>query len=52
MSIDFEFIDGTPIKAMRNVKLGPLLCAFTVSDDRFDLTNPNGEVEHLKRIIK
>lgn len=52
LNVDFAFIDDTPIKTMRNVKLGPLLCVFRITGDRFDLTSPNGEVEHLKRLNK
>ena len=50
VEVDFDLIDNVPIKIMKNVKLGPLLCVIKIRGDKLDLTNPNGEIEHFEKV--
>ena len=47
--LEFDFADDTPIKTMKNVKLGPIICGFKIREDILDLTDSDGTVEQLKR---
>ena len=50
LEISSDFIDDVPIKTMKNVKLGPLLCVVQIRGDKLDLTNPDGGIEHYEKL--
>ena len=50
VEISVDLIDDRPIKDMKNVRLPPQIYDFEVRGDRFDLTAPDGEIEHLRKL--